>query len=84
MLGLLDEMAPTRVISCPSLVLYGMRAAIIDLSLHGSHPYAIKNQRKARNAPSRVNFDSKSRVGSFGCLELILYGRAIPRIKPRH
>ena len=40
-------------ISCPSLVLYGMRAAIIDLTLHGSHPYAIKNQRKARNAPRR-------------------------------
>ena len=35
-------------------------------------PYAIKNQRKARNAPSRGNFVPKPLVGGFGCLELVL------------
>ena len=33
-------------------------------------PYAIKNQRKARNAPSRGHFVPKPLVGGFGCLEL--------------
>ena len=36
--------------------------------------YAIKNQRKARNAPSRGHFVPKPLVGGFGCLELVLYG----------
>ena len=39
-----------------------------------TYPYAIKNQRKARNAPSRGHFVPKSLVGGFGCLELVLYG----------
>ena len=34
--------------------------------MHGSHPYAIKNQRKARKPLALV--------GGFGCLELVLYG----------
>ena len=38
------------------------------------NPYAIKNQRKARNAPSRGHFVQKPLVGGFGCLELVLYG----------
>ena len=38
------------------------------------NPYAIKNQRKARNAPSRGHFVPKPLVGGFGCLELVLYG----------
>ena len=37
-------------------------------------PYAIKSQRKARNAPSRGHFVPKPLVGGFGCLELVLYG----------
>ena len=36
--------------------------------------YAIKNQRKASNAPSRGHFVPKPLVGGFGCLELVLYG----------
>ena len=36
--------------------------------------YAIKKQRKARNAPSRRHFVPKSLVGGFGFLELVLYG----------
>ena len=39
-----------------------------------TYPYAIKNQRKARNAPSRGHFVPKPLVGGFGCLELVLYG----------
>ena len=39
-----------------------------------TYPYAIKKQRKARNAPSRGHFVSKPLVGGFGCLELVLYG----------
>ena len=39
-----------------------------------SYHYAIKNQRKARNAPSRGHFVPKPLVGGFGCLELVLYG----------
>ena len=39
-----------------------------------TYPYAIKNQRKARNAPSGGNFVPKPLVGGFGCLELVLYG----------
>ena len=38
------------------------------------YPYAIKNQRKARNAPSRGHFVPKPLVGGFGCLELVRYG----------
>ena len=38
------------------------------------YPYAIKNQRKARNAPSKGHFVPKPLVGGFGCLELVLYG----------
>ena len=38
-----------------------------------TYPYAIKNQRKARNAPSRGHFVPKPLVGGFGCLELVLY-----------
>ena len=38
------------------------------------YPYAIKNQRKARNAPSRGHFVPKPLVGGFGCLKLVLYG----------
>ena len=34
-----------------------------------TYPYAIKNQRKARNAPSRGHFVPKPLVGGFGCLE---------------
>ena len=37
-------------------------------------PYAIKNQRKARNAPRMGYFVPKPLVGGFGCLELVLYG----------
>ena len=37
-------------------------------------PYAIKNQRKARDVPSRGHFAPKPLVGGFGCLELVLYG----------
>ena len=37
-------------------------------------PHAIKNQRKARNAPSRGHFVPKPLVGGFGCLELVLHG----------
>ena len=40
-----------------------------------TYPYAIKNQRKARNAPSRGHFVPKPLgFGGFGCLELVLYG----------
>ena len=39
-----------------------------------TYPYAKKNQRKARNAPSRGHFVPKPLVGGFGCLELVLYG----------
>ena len=42
--------------------------------LGGYYPYAIKNQRKARNAPSGGHFVPKPLVGGFGCLELVLYG----------
>ena len=39
-----------------------------------TYPHAIKNQRKAKNAPSRGHFVPKPLVGGFGCLELVLYG----------
>ena len=39
-----------------------------------TYPYAIKNQRKARNAPSRGHFVPKPLVGGFECLELVPYG----------
>ena len=42
--------------------------------MEATYPYAIKNQRKARNAPSRGHFVPKPLVGGFGCLELVLYG----------
>ena len=42
--------------------------------MHGSHPYAIKNQRKARNAPSRAHFVPKPLVEGFRGLKLVLYG----------
>ena len=42
--------------------------------MKATYPYAIKNQRKARNAPSRGHFVPKPLVGGFGCLELVLYG----------
>ena len=38
------------------------------------YPYAIKNQRKARNAPKRGHFVPKPLEGGFGRLELVLYG----------
>ena len=38
------------------------------------YPYAVKTQRKARNAPSRGHFVPKPLVGGFRCLELVLYG----------
>ena len=37
-------------------------------------PYAIKNQRKARNTPQRRYFVPKPLVGGFGCIELVVYG----------
>ena len=48
--------------------------AVKDLPTSGESPYAIKNQRKARNAPSRGHFVPKPLVWGFGCLELVLYG----------
>ena len=42
--------------------------------INATYPNAIKNQRKARNAPSRGHFVTKPLVGGFGCLELVLYG----------
>ena len=48
--------------------------AVKDLPTSGESPYAIKNQRKSRNAPSRGHFVPKPLVGGFGCLELVLYG----------
>ena len=57
--------------------------SILDLLSQGAdinstgeecQPYAVKNQRKARNAPSRGHFVPKPLVGGFGCLELVLYG----------
>ena len=44
-----------------------------DWALISQNPYAIKNQRKARNTP-RGHFVPKPLVGGFGCLELVLYG----------
>ena len=46
----------------------------ISMNKITTYPYAIKNQRKARNAPSRRHFVPKPLVGGFGCLELVLYG----------
>ena len=37
------------------------------LSMEATYPDAIKNHRKARNAPTRP-------LGDFGCLKLVLYG----------
>ena len=36
-----------------------------------TYPYAVKNQRKARNTPI---LSQNPLVGGFGCLELVLYG----------
>ena len=51
-------------------------SSLIETDNHGmlSHPYAMRNQRKARNAPTRGHFVPKTLVGGFGCLELVLYG----------
>ena len=38
------------------------------------HPYAIKNQRRARNTSLGVFFFSKPLVEGFGLDELVLYG----------
>ena len=47
---------------------------MVQVETLATYPYAIKNQRKARNAPSRGHFIPKPLVGGFGCLELVLYG----------
>ena len=57
--------------SCTERIFYGWDHYIADTSdytrsfpcMEATYPYAIKNQRKTRNAPSR----------GFGCLELVPY-----------
>ena len=54
-----------------------VRPEVRDLDVpctEATYPYAMKNQRKARNAPGTGHFVSKPLVGGFGCLELVLYG----------
>ena len=60
---MLDRYGQKESIICGIIILL-TPALMIDPCMEVNDPYAIKNQRKARNVPSR----------SFGCLELVLYG----------
>ena len=55
-----------QCVPCPCIISYPCMEA--------TYPYAIKTQRKARNAPRREHFVPKPLVGGFECLELVLYG----------
>ena len=49
-----NEIPPTRGISCLSLCLYRVAYNRSFPFIEATYPYAIKTQRKARNAPSRL------------------------------
>ena len=48
-----------------------------------TYSYAIKNQRKARNAPSRGLWDEMPPNRDISCLSLVLYGIRIGNIGNR-
>ena len=68
--GLLDNMfdIPIGVVNQQTCQVTHDRVSIRQSPSLEAHPYAIKNQRKARNTPSRGHFVPKPR------LELVLYG----------
>ena len=70
--GLLDNMfdIPIGVVNQQTCKVTHDRVSIRQSASLEAHPYAMKNQRKANNAPSRGHFIPKPLVGSFGCLDL--------------